>query len=487
MEVLTKENLSYEVKATLFILAIFFVRLITLYTTGIELHLDESYYFLWSKNLAWSYYDHPPMIAYLIALSNLVISNIELAVKIVPNFLFCGTSIYIFLLGKELFDKKAAFYAMVLINILPFYLGESVYASPDAPMVFFLSGASYYFYIATKRGKAKLWILAAIFTGLSLLSKYIAVLIFPSFFFYLLLPENRNCFKRKIVYISFVLSCLLFLPVILWNYSNGWMSIKFQLDHGFGGDTFPNWLTFGEFLGGQVLLIGPILFILFMIIAIYMILKWKKCLIGEKYLWFLSIIPFFFFFLCSLQERVEGNWPVYVYIPGTLLIVLVYERIFRHKKSFKNLWIINWIYCWLIAAAIMIIINTSFLPINIGKFGEFFGWKQLGKEINQIVKQNPNSILAARHYSLASEIEVYSGDKVGCVVYGAKQFRIWGKPTFFSSPNTYIYCTNHERKTKERDNCSDELIKVIPIKYANKIIRKIYVYKIVYSKGRGLP
>ena len=164
---------------------------------------------------------------------------------------------------------------------------------------------------------------------------------------------------------------------------------------------------------------------------------------------FLSVIPFFFFFLCSLQKRVEGNWPVYIYIPGILLVILIYERLLKHKKAFKKLWFINWIYCWFVAVAILIVINTSFLPTNVEKFGEFFGWKQLGEEINQIVKQNPNSILAARHYSLASEIEVYSGNKVGCVVYGAKQFKIWEKPTFFTAPHTYLYFTKDERKPKK--------------------------------------
>jgi hypothetical protein len=35
----------------------------------LPLHPDEAYYWLWSRHLALSYFDHPPMIAYLIKLS----------------------------------------------------------------------------------------------------------------------------------------------------------------------------------------------------------------------------------------------------------------------------------------------------------------------------------------------------------------------------------------------------------------------------------
>jgi hypothetical protein len=30
------------------------------------LAFDEAYYWQWSKNLAWGYYDHPPLIAFMI-------------------------------------------------------------------------------------------------------------------------------------------------------------------------------------------------------------------------------------------------------------------------------------------------------------------------------------------------------------------------------------------------------------------------------------
>ena len=43
---------------------------------------DEAYYWVWSKNLAWGYFDHPPMVALFIWLGGLIFDG-ELGVRFV--------------------------------------------------------------------------------------------------------------------------------------------------------------------------------------------------------------------------------------------------------------------------------------------------------------------------------------------------------------------------------------------------------------------
>ncbi len=43
-----------------------------IYNAFLPLHGDEAYYWVWSHNLQTGYYDHPPMIAYMIYLSNFI-------------------------------------------------------------------------------------------------------------------------------------------------------------------------------------------------------------------------------------------------------------------------------------------------------------------------------------------------------------------------------------------------------------------------------
>ena len=473
------EKFSYELKAAIFILATFILRVVVVYTSGIELHSDEAYYYLWSKNLSLSYYDHPPMIAYLVALSNLIFGSMEVAVKFVPILLFAGTSAYIFLLGKELFDKRTAFYSLVMINFLPVFVWNSVYASPDIPLLFFLSGASYYFYVAVKRDKVKFWFLASIFTGAGLLSKYLAILIYPSFFCYLLLPENRRYFKRVSIYLCFILSALIFLPVILWNYSNGWISFKYQFARGFEEGAFPNWHTFGDFWGSQLLIAGPILFIIFILVSIYMIVKWKKHSLEEKYLWLLSFLPFVFFMLISLQKRVKVNWPEYIYIPSTLLVFLFYSKVLKDKKYFRKIWTFNWIYTYTLFVLFIAVFYSTLIPAGVVRFYEYFGWRQLGQEVNQIMKENPGFVLAAKRYDFAAEIEAYSGHEIICIG-NPKHFDLWGRSrTFFTGFRPYIYCRNGvSDHPVHGNNYKEDLFKIIKLNYGNKMIREVSVFKV---------
>ena len=54
-----------SVRVTLALIAILIV-LRAVMAAVLPLTADEAYYWLWSKHLAFGYYDHPPMIAWLI-------------------------------------------------------------------------------------------------------------------------------------------------------------------------------------------------------------------------------------------------------------------------------------------------------------------------------------------------------------------------------------------------------------------------------------
>ena len=49
---------------------------------------DEGYYWVWSRHLAASYYDHPPMVAWLVALSTHVLGSSLVALRL--PFVACG-------------------------------------------------------------------------------------------------------------------------------------------------------------------------------------------------------------------------------------------------------------------------------------------------------------------------------------------------------------------------------------------------------------
>lgn len=77
-------------------------------------------------------------------------------------------------------------------------------------------------------------------------------------FLWLVSPGKR----RKIFYglvMSGGIALVLFLPVLVWNFENYWISFRFQLQHGFSWDGFKPWATFPRYLGGLMLVATPLL------------------------------------------------------------------------------------------------------------------------------------------------------------------------------------------------------------------------------------
>ena len=60
---------SWAARAAWLVLGATFVRLAIIASTGLS--DTESYYYVWSRFLDWSYYDHPPMVAWMTRLTTL--------------------------------------------------------------------------------------------------------------------------------------------------------------------------------------------------------------------------------------------------------------------------------------------------------------------------------------------------------------------------------------------------------------------------------
>ena len=67
------------------ILALVALRLVAAAFTPMT--FDEAYYWTWSKHLAGGYYDHPPMVAFVIRLGTMIAGDTEFGVRLVSILL----------------------------------------------------------------------------------------------------------------------------------------------------------------------------------------------------------------------------------------------------------------------------------------------------------------------------------------------------------------------------------------------------------------
>ena len=93
---------------------------------------DELYYWCWSRDLQLSYYDHPPMVAYLIRLSTELFDNTVLAIRL-PGVV--SGMVVIGVIGW-LARPRALYPLIVLSPVLTF---AAILVTPDTPLPYWAS------------------------------------------------------------------------------------------------------------------------------------------------------------------------------------------------------------------------------------------------------------------------------------------------------------------------------------------------------------
>jgi len=190
---------------------------------------DEAYYWEWSRHLALSYYDHPPLVAYLLAASTRLFGWTVFAVHFPALALSVATSAVLWVLAAELFPGRPWVwaYAVLAANVCPLFGLGAVFTTPDAPCTLCWVLASLFFWRALS-GSPRLFLAAGLAGAFGILSKYTFALLPVAFFFFLLNPERRSLLKRKEPYLGLILMLLGLIPILLWNAEHGWESFKFQ-------------------------------------------------------------------------------------------------------------------------------------------------------------------------------------------------------------------------------------------------------------------
>ncbi len=303
-----------------------------IYNMTLPLHFDEAYYWVWSKHLQLSYFDHPPMIAWLIKLVT-VFGDAEWLIRLVPLGCMTLTGFGIWQMAKDLFNATVADRALLIFLLSPLaQLGFSL-ATPDAPLILGWTATLWFLQRTLFGDRRGYYYLAGVTAGFALLSKYTAVLLLPGVLGFLLFSSYRRQLGNRAVWFSIGTALLVFSPVLLWNYRHEWVSFQFQLNHGFAAAQTLNPGSFFEYLGVQTVALNP----LFFLVLLYVLFRsWRKILADEKQVFLLwpCLTVLVFFAYSALFKRPEGNWAAPAYVTGIVLIArwlecLRYRNIYR--------------------------------------------------------------------------------------------------------------------------------------------------------------
>ncbi|WP_029520782.1 glycosyltransferase family 39 protein [Persephonella sp. IF05-L8] len=142
----------------------------------------------------------PPMTYWLVAISYLIFGINEFATRFPIVLTALGSNILVYLIGKELFDRKVGIVAAAVMAFSFQFVINSRYASPEVPLTFFFTLTLYFFIVGYRRRRFFYILLSYIALGLTILTKgYPYLIVIGAIVIFYLLFENgfrlREFFK----------------------------------------------------------------------------------------------------------------------------------------------------------------------------------------------------------------------------------------------------------------------------------------------------
>jgi len=375
------------------------VQLLLAFSLGLS-H-DEAYYWLYSKNLDWGYFDHPPVVGLTIALFSFLPHE--------KGFIRLGfilqQALTLFLL-LQIVPKSRHFVASLLFLASPLAFFTGFLALPDMPLLFF---SALFCYLLKKylEEDRPLWVLCLgiVIPGM-LYAKYHGILLI--FFSLLALPK---LLKRKSFYVIVAISVTLFLPHLFWQVAHDFSTLRYHFlerpKAGFSvGRIF-------EYLGLQLFIVGlftgPIIW--------WSILRERSENLFDRAMKFNAIGIVLFFLVSTFSKKFEANWT----IPATIPLIYWGVRTPLWKKGWAHLLLYA-----SAAIALLFALTVGLVPdaVPFKRLKEFQGWEEWSQKVQSLCGKKP---LVANTYQIASKLSFYLETQVPALNYHSRknQFDYW--------------------------------------------------------------
>ena len=358
-----------------------------LQATFTELANDEAYYWIYARELDWGYFDHPPMTALLVWLGDII--GGELGVRL---FFTPLQPLYLYIMWKLVRPQepstKDALLFFVISAALPIMQLYGFIAVPDAPLMMF----SALFLLCLKRFCERDSVWNTLLLGLSMAllaySKYHGALVVL-----FSIAANPRLLKNPKLYLSGVVTLLLFAPHLFWQSQHDWASFKYHLSD--RNNVF-RWNYVTEFLLNLVAVFNPLFFPLYL-------KGWGKdgkTVVApiRRALYTLTAGFVIFFTLSSLRGYVQPQWVIVITF-GLIMILFGYVR----EQPALRRYVIRAGWITIILAA-LVRIEMIFNPIGL-KF-EIFDNRESYGEIAKIADGRP--VIFGGNYAIAAKYIFYT-------------------------------------------------------------------------------
>lgn len=394
---------------------------------------DEAYYWVWSKRVALSYFDHPPLTTWIQSLLSYLSNNKYLLIRALPLFcLIVVLSILIFwqsYIIKNL-NHLDRLRSVILFLAFPIHVIFFSISFPDYLLITLLFSSGFCLFLYFKKNSdggngIVLWYISVILFSLAVLTKYNAVLFGLGILLYLLFYKDKI---RGPKYGHLIASTGIFLliqwPVLWWNINNDFASFAFHLGERL--DKEKDFLVISQnisvFLIGVILAFSPVF--IFNLWRNFFFDNYRNELkifiTMSKFTLLLCIV---FCLLLSTFTNVLYYW----FVPGIILVIPFLLNIVRSKI---------WQYLHIsygVIISVILLVNSGVHPIS-ALWGDVdretaivFGWENITDAVKDEKKLHGIEKVLFSDYRLGSLYIFHSGDfQVDVFMEDRRtQFDIW--------------------------------------------------------------
>ncbi|MDE2062058.1 MAG: glycosyltransferase family 39 protein [Bradyrhizobium sp.] len=391
------------------------------------LTFDEAYYWIWSKHLAFGYYDHPPGVALVIRLGTMIAGDTELGVRLISILLALPMSFAVFRTAEILFGRRVAANATILLNVTLMAAVGTLIVTPDSPLLVTSSFVLFFLAKVLESGRGAWWLAVGVATGLALASKYTAMFFGPAIVIWLIsVPKLRRWFASPWLYLGGLTALAVFSPVILWNADHHWVSFIKQLGRSEVVQFKPAFI--GELIPTQIAFATPFVFVLGAM-GLYALSRRDGGALASRALvnamfWTITL----YFLWHSLHARVEANWFAPVYPPLAIAAAAAVDVTLWGRRSQR---VVNFCLLWaspvgiVMFACLILQANTGILTgfrrdATVRSVG--VGWRTLAANIEATRARVGASCVLAPDYGTASWLTFYL-PKGTCVIQPTQRIR----------------------------------------------------------------
>lgn len=439
---------------------------------------DEAYYYLYSRHLSWSYFDHPPMVAITTGLgwwftgiiSPLTIRIGALALYLISLGLFFWT-------GQRLYSKRVGILAVAIATLIPlFTLGFGVLTSPDNSLIFFwtitLALAAWEFFPSPGENQfiyKPSWKLClfGLTIGLACLSKYHGFILGLCLLGFCLTSRRHfKALKSPWLAIALLMFLLTLFPLIYWNIQHDWISFRFQLSMRFDNSSSSHFSLF-QLLGYWIIHIAylfpafgfPLWWVIIHEIRIQSIKSQKhesqqspailnKDFYVTSLLLWLSLPIILGFTLLGGWKQILPAWPA----PGFWGITLLLAKHADQWRGQHPRMIHRWL--WGSGYLLLTLLTIALLHLTLGTFqsdSKYAVWKLLPAardpsielinvtQLNQRIAQSSFLMTAMEQASFVFTNEYYLGGYIAMAIHPSKDIPV---TCFSQDPRGFAFWFN---------------------------------------------